>query len=214
MSLAARGLATAGREVQSALEADDLPGARRLLAWHLVSRDTSALSDHLVAAAAVESVAENTSDGVIAPLTWFAVGGLPAALAYKFVNTADAMLGYRDAEREWLGKTAARVDDLLNLVPARLAAVLMMVFGGRVGGIRVWWQDCRETASPNAGHSMAAAAGVLGIELEKVGAYILGAGQRLPAAGDIGRAVRLMWATTAGGTVLVAATAVIRGVLA
>jgi adenosylcobinamide-phosphate synthase len=203
-----RGLARAAVEVRQALAAGDLAKARRLLAWHLVSRDTAGLDESQVAAAAVESVAENTSDGVVAPGLWYLIGGLPAALAYRFVNTADAMLGYRDAEREWLGKIPARLDDVLNLLPARLTAVFMLLAAPLVGGrplraLRVWWRDARKTASPNAGHPMAAAAGVLGIELEKVGCYRLGAGERLPLAADIGRAVRLLYAVV--GLSLVAA---------
>jgi len=210
LTLSVRGLAAAAGEVRSALAAGDLPGARRLLAWHLVSRDTSSLDAAHVAAAAVESVAENAGDSAVAPLVWFAVGGLPAALAYRFVNTADAMLGYRDPDREWLGKCAARLDDGLNLVPARLTAALMLCFGWLDGGRfapawRVWWRDCRRTASPNAGHPMAAAAGVLGVELEKAGAYVLGAGQRLPCDADVGRAVRLLGLTVAGLLGLMAA---------
>lgn len=194
-----RGLASAALTVRDALVAKDLPEARRLLGWHLVSRDTSALDEAGVSAAAIESVAENTSDSVVAPWLFYLAGGLPAALAYRFVNTADAMLGYRDAEREWLGKVPARLDDLLNLAPSRLTAAFLLLAaplaGGRwLRGLRVWRADARKTASPNAGHPMAAAAGVLGVELEKVGCYRLGAGARLPEPADIGRAVRLLWA--------------------
>lgn len=192
-----RGLAKAASEVQRALAAGNLAEARRLLGWHLVSRETAGLDEARVAAAAVESVAENASDGVIAPWLFYLLGGLPGALAYRFVNTADAMLGYRDAEREWLGKIPARLDDVLNLLPARLTAAFILLAAPLVGGswfaaLQVWWSDARKTASPNAGHPMAAAAGALGIELEKVGAYRLGAGNRLAEAADIGRAVRLL----------------------
>jgi adenosylcobinamide-phosphate synthase len=212
VALAARGLAAAAGEVRAALDAGDRPAARRLLAWHLVSRDTADLTDSQVAAAVVESVAENASDGVVAPLFWFAVGGLPAALAYRFANTADAMLGYRDIAREWLGKVPARLDDLLNLLPARLTGVLILLLGGGSRrAVRVWWRDCRRTTSPNAGHPMAAAAGVLGVELEKVGAYTLGAGQRPPTAADIRRTVRLLWRVTATAGVLVVGVAGVRG---
>ena len=119
--LAMRGLGHAADEIKTALAADDLPG-RRLLSWHLVSRDTSTLDEAQVAGAAIESVAVNTSDGVIAPLFYYALWGLPGALAYRFINTGDAMLGYRDAEHEWLGKVPAWLDDLANLIPARLTA--------------------------------------------------------------------------------------------
>src|SRR6185369_4640061 len=102
LTISLRGLNRAAREVQSALDSEDLPEARRLLSWHLVSRDTSQLNEAQISAAAIESVAENASDGIIAPLFFFALGGLPAAFAYRFVNTADSLLGYHDDEREWL----------------------------------------------------------------------------------------------------------------
>ncbi|MGA7607491.1 MAG: CobD/CbiB family cobalamin biosynthesis protein, partial [Anaerolineales bacterium] len=104
LTVSLRGLDHAAREVQTALEKNNLPEARRLLSWHLVSRDTSQLDESKVSSAAIESVAENASDGIIAPLFFFAIGGLPAALAYRFANTADSILGYHDTEREWLGK--------------------------------------------------------------------------------------------------------------
>ena len=109
--IAWRGLMRAGAEVAGALDRGDLGEARRQLGWHLVSRDVSELDGGLVAAGTIESLAENSSDSMIAPLFWYGIGGLPAALAYRFLNTADAVLGYRDVEREWLGKSAARGDD-------------------------------------------------------------------------------------------------------
>jgi adenosylcobinamide-phosphate synthase len=202
MTLSTRGLAAAAGEVRAALDACDLPEARRIVNWHLVSRDTTTLNVSQVAAATVESVAENTSDGIVAPLFHYALGGLPAALAYRFVNTADSLLGYRDAAREWLGKVPARLDDLANLLPSRLTATIFVVaaaFAGEDarGAWRVWRRDGGTTASPNAGHPMSAMAGALEVELEKVGHYKLGAGQRLPAPEDVGRAVRLMRIATA-----------------
>lgn len=200
-TFALRGLAHAALEVREALARGDVEQARRLVSWHLVSRDTSQLTSTQVAAAAVESVAENASDSLIAPLFFYALGGLPAALAYRFINTADAMLGYRDAEREWLGKIPARLDDLANLIPARLTALLLLLATQLLGGPtwRTWWiwrRDARYTASPNAGRPMSAMAGALGIELEKVGHYCLGAGQALPEAQDIISAVRLVYGMT------------------
>lgn len=197
MAFSIRGLVRAGRAVQSALIAGDLSEARRLVSWHLVSRDTSSLSESQVAAATIESLAENTSDSIIAPLTFYVCAGLPGALAYRFINTCDAILGYRDQEREWLGKVPARLDDLVNLIPARLTAGLMIVAGTLLGSnpfraIAIWWRDHSTTASPNAGHPMSAAAGALGIELEKVGQYRLGRGLRLPEPTDISRAVQLL----------------------
>ena len=148
------------------------------MSWHLVSRDTAQLDEAQVAAAAIESVAENTSDGIVAPLLAYAVGGLPAALIYRYVNTGDSLLGYRDAEREWLGKIPARTDDLLNLIPSRVTALLFILL--RPQAWTVWRRDARLTASPNAGQPMSAMAGALNIELEKVAHYRLNAGARLP----------------------------------
>lgn len=202
MTFSVRGLTNAAGGVREALEAGDLAEARRLLGWHLVSRDTSVLSPPQVAAATIESVAENTSDGIVGPLLSYALGGLPAALAYRFINTADAMLGYRDSDREWLGKVPARLDDLVNLVPARLTAALL-ILGTALSGEdtgrawRIWRRDAGNTASPNAGHPMSAMAGALGVELEKAACYRLGVGERLPIPEDIRRAVRLMRIATA-----------------
>lgn len=195
-----RGLLNAGGEVQSVLASGDLPEARKRLSWHLVSRDTSSLNESQVAAATIESLAENTSDSIVAPLLAFAAAGLPGAVAYRFINTCDAMLGYRDPEREWLGKFPARLDDFVNLIPARLTALLLIAAGGLLmhsprRGLAVWLRDRRLTASPNAGHPMSAAAGVLGVELEKVDHYRLGRGCRLPDAADVSRVRRLLFTT-------------------
>jgi adenosylcobinamide-phosphate synthase len=207
-TLSWRGLRLAATEVEVALQTD-LPEARRLLNWHLVSRDTSQLDASQVAAAAVESVAENTSDGIVAPMFYYAIGGLPAALAYRFLNTGDAMLGYHDEEREWMGKAPARLDDLANLIPARLTALLLMAASAISGqdsrrAVQVWQRDSGKTASPNAGHPMSVMAGALDVELEKVGHYCLGKGQRRPTATDIGRSVRVMNTATvlAGGALI------------
>ncbi len=206
LTLSLRGLDRAARDVQSALEADNLPEARRLLSWHLVSRDTSQLDESKVAAAAIESVAENASDGIIAPLFFFALGGLPAAFAYRFINTADSMLGYHDEEREWLGKVPARLDDLLNFIPARLAGLFIVLSAPFCGASlsqawKIMWRDSSQTSSPNAGIPMSAMAGALGVELEKLDHYALGKGLRLPTSADISRARRILvvvvWVTAA-----------------
>lgn len=198
LTFSIRGLARAARQVADALRRVDLPEARRLASWHLVGRATADLDAPRVAAAAIESVAENASDGVVAPLLCFAVGGLPLAFAYRVANTADSVLGHRDRSLEWLGKVPARLDDLLNLAPSRLTALGFVLAAPGVGGrwtqaARIWRRDRGTTASPNAGHPMAAAAGALGVELEKVDHYRLGAGLREPDAGDIDRAVRLLF---------------------
>lgn len=208
-TLSLRGLVRAAHEVQQALAQNDLPLARRLVGWHLVSRQTSQLSRVQVAAAAVESVGENASDGIIAPLFFYVLGGLPAALAYRFLNTADAMLGYRDPVHFWLGKVPARLDDLANLVPARLTAMLIVLAALLWGeqprqAWAVWRRDARLTASPNAGHPMSAMAGALQVALEKVDHYCLGAGQPLPEASHIARATRLLYGVTVLGVAVLA----------
>lgn len=172
------GLSKASHDVEDALRAEDIQEARRILSWHLVSRDTSTLSESQVVAATIESLAENTSDGVIAPLYWYAIGGIPVAFMYRYVQTCDSILGYRDVEREWLGKISARTDDVLNLIPARLTAIVFVIL--RPQAWSVWRRDKSVTASPNAGHPMSAMAGALNVELEKVDHYQLNAGAPQP----------------------------------
>lgn len=195
-----RALLAAGGEVERALRRDTLPEARRLLAWHLVSRDTSGLTASEVAGAAIESLAENLSDGFVAPLLAHMAGGLAGAYAYRLVNTADAMLGYRTPELEWFGKAAARADDVLNMAPARVAAALVALAARAGGGatgraIGTALRDRGRTSSPNAGWPMAAMAGALGVRLEKRGTdagapplYVLHAAGRAPTVDDLARA--------------------------
>jgi adenosylcobinamide-phosphate synthase len=195
-----RGLTLAAKSVAQALSRGDLAGARALASWHLVGRPTEDLDAPLVAAAAIESVAENANDSIVAPLFYYGLGGLSGILAYRLINTADSVLGHRDPEREWLGKVPARLDDFANLIPARLTALMIILAAPGVGGLSsrafdIWWRDSRRTTSPNAGHPMSAAAGALDVELEKVGAYRLGEGLRPPEVADIGRSVRLLSAT-------------------
>lgn len=192
-----RGLYRAGQAVRGALARRDLESARALLGRHLVSRETSALDESQVAAATIESLSENASDSCLAPWLFYLAGGLPGAVMYRVINTCDAMMGYRDPDREWLGKAAARLDDLVNLVPSRITAWLIIAASGLLklspsGGARIWFRDRRLTASPNAGHPMSAAAGALGVRLEKVGHYCLAEEQRPPTARDILHAERLI----------------------
>lgn len=181
LTLSIRALFRAGRKVQEALERGDLSKARRLVGWHLVSRDTSQLSSLLVVAATVESLAENITDGLTSPIFFFALGGLPGAWAYRFCNTCDSMLGYRDSEREYVGKFSARLDDVLNWLPARLTGALIVLAAALSGenagnSWRTMLAQHRRTASPNAGWTMSAMAGALGVTLEKVGHYRLEGG--------------------------------------
>ena len=174
---ALRMLVASGRTVRLALEQRDLPAAREALA-SLVSRERAELDASLVAAAAVESLAENLSDSVVAPLLFYVFFGLPGAAFYRLVNTFDSMIGYH-GQYEHLGKAAARLDDALNFFPARLTAGLIVSLAPLIGGDaraawRIWRRDAGRTVSPNAGHPMAAAAGALGVQLEKVGHYTLG----------------------------------------
>lgn len=176
-SFSLRGLGRAARVVESALIRGDLSRARFELR-SLCSRDASALDEPLLAAAVVESVAENASDSFVAPIFYFALFGVPGALFYRAVNTLDAMIGYR-GKYEWLGKASARFDDLLNLIPARLTAALLLLAGKILGldlreGWRVLVRDGRRTESPNAGLPMATMAGLLRVRLEKQGCYALG----------------------------------------
>jgi adenosylcobinamide-phosphate synthase len=206
-ALSIRDLLRAARSVEHALERRQLRRARELLSWHLVSRDTSRLSASGGAAAAIESVAENVTDGLVAPLFWYRTGGLPAAYVFRLVNTADAMIGYRTHDLEWFGKTAARLDDLLAFVPARVSAVLIAsaaAIAGESGraSLRRAVLDAENTASPNAGWPMAAMAGSLGIRLEKVDHYVLNRDARSPRASDIRRARRVVLAAAGLATLI------------
>jgi adenosylcobinamide-phosphate synthase len=174
LCLARRSLKEHAWAVFHPLGAGDLDKARVMLA-RMVSRETADLSEAGIVRGTLESVAENSSDGVIAPLFYLALGGVPLALAYKAVNTLDSMLGYHTVRYEYFGKAAARLDDLVNLVPARLAALALIggawVLGccGRAyDGAATWriaWRDGHKHASPNAGYPEAALAGALGVRL-------------------------------------------------
>lgn len=201
-AFAVRGLDTAAREVGRALEAGRLDDARQLVGRHLVSRETAGLAAGEVISATVESVAENLTDSVTAPLLAYALGGLPAAWAYRVLNTADAMWGYRDARYERFGKAAAHLDDVANLVPARLAAATIAAGTALAGAdgrraVRVAWRDHARTESPNAGWPMAAMAGALEVALAKPGAYRLGDGSLPDTPEVIQRALRVFAAASA-----------------
>ena len=183
----------------------DLAKGRAAVAM-IVSRDTGAMDESAVARAAIESAAENMSDGVVAPLFWFAVAGLPGLLLYKITNTADSMIGYRTPRHEAFGWAAARFDDLLNLIPARFTAFLMAL---PHGGLRDWRgivADAGLHRSPNAGWPEAAMARALGIALSGPRAYdgrmqdfpfVNPKGRKPLLAQDIEAAVRVLWAVWA-----------------
>ena len=175
--------------VEQAL-ADSLPSGRAQLA-RLVSRDVTALDTAAVREAAIETLAENLNDSVLAPLLAWAMTGLAGAALYRFANTADAMWGYRD-HRRWGGAWAARADDVLSWVPARLTAAALWLTGRTLSPPADWSMLRREAArtpSPNGGWPMAAMALGLGLRLGKPGVYLLNAPGRVPAAGDVAAAV-------------------------
>ncbi len=164
----------------------------------LVSRDPSQLTPELATAAAIESVSENMCDSFIGPWLAFALFGVPGAVAYRAINTLDSMIGYH-GHYEYLGKAAARLDDLVNLIPARISGAFLVLAsavlpGQRAGRAwRIMWRDHGRTESPNAGWAMSGIAGALGVELEKVGHYRLGDPLRRLEPMDITRTVRSMY---------------------
>jgi adenosylcobinamide-phosphate synthase len=203
-------LAEAGRSVRLALEEHNLPAARHAL-QSLVSRERTQLTAELAGAAAIESLAENLSDSIVAPLLYYTLFGLPGAAVYRLFNTFDSMVGYH-GQYEYLGKAAARLDDALNLLPARLTALLIIalapLFGGnRLTAWQIWRRDAHRTASPNAGHPMAAAASALGLQLEKVGHYRLGDNDKAITASSVKQAEQMVWSI---GCVVVFLTAVFK----
>jgi adenosylcobinamide-phosphate synthase len=216
--IASRSLGAAARQIGAALEAGDLAQARSALP-SLCGRDPQDLDGPGITRAVVESVAENTSDAIVAPLIWGALAGPAGLSGYRAVNTMDAMAGHHSARYERFGKAAARLDDVANWVPARLTALLAAACSPTVGGQPgSTWQTARDYGpshpSPNAGWCEAAFAGALGIRLGGVLSYSgrtehrpeMGTG-RLPEAADIGRAIGLSRAVTASATALAAATA-------
>ena len=208
-TFAIRGLGRAARVVRDALAAREIGAARHGLR-SLCSRDPSALDEQQLVAATVESVAENASDSFVAPLFYYAVFGLPGAVAYRAVNTLDAMIGYH-GRYEYLGKASARLDDALNFIPARLTAALLLAAGALCGsdvrsGWRVLGRDGGTTESPNAGRPMATMAGLLRVQLEKLGHYRLGDASEPLTFSKIDDAWRivLVCAGLAAGAVLIA----------
>ena len=203
-AMALEALIEAGERVGDALGTGNLDEARRHLSRDLVSRETAVLDRSLCASAAIESMAENLCDSVVAPACAYLAAGLSGAWVYRVVNTADAMVGYRTEDLIWYGKPAARSDDLLNFVPARLAAVLIALaaptlppepLDARPSCLEILQRVPREagrTSSPNAGWPMAAAALALGVRLHKRGTYTLNAAASDPGPDDIGRAAALI----------------------
>ena len=190
--------------VATALEGDDL-GAGRSAVSHIVGRDTAALDAAGVARAAIESLAENFSDAVVAPVLWLAIAGLPGIALYKAINTADSMIGHRTERHAAFGWAAARLDDLVNLPASRLAALLLIAaaaLGKGASSVQAWntvWLDAPRHRSSNAGYPEAAIAGALGLSLAgpriyggvRVDDAVMGGGRWDPTAADIRRALAL-----------------------
>jgi adenosylcobinamide-phosphate synthase len=220
--LAEKSLVAHAREVHRALVVEGLAGGRRAVA-RIVGRDVAVLDEAGVARAAVESAAENLSDGVVAPAFWFALLGLPGILVYKAVNTADSMIGHRTPRHESFGWAAARFDDLLNLAPARLTALLIALAAWLVGcdgaaALRTAWRDAPKHVSPNAGWPEAALAGALALALGGPriygdhavdGAWLNAVGRREAVPADIEAAIRLVDATWLVMTAFAAAAALL-----
>ena len=166
--------------------------AGRTQLGRLVSRDVSQLSAAEVRESAIESLAENLNDSVVAPVFWFVLFGLPGAALYRFANTADAMWGYR-GRWEWAGKWAARADDVLSWLPARITALLLSVVAlpSPFLPLAAMWRESGRTPSPNSGWPMATMALVLGVRLGKPGVYVLNVPGRTPTPADLQRAVKL-----------------------
>lgn len=212
-TISAKSLAEAARAVMQPLAAGDLPGARGALSM-VVGRDTQGLSEPDIARGAVETVAENSSDGVVAPLLYMAVGGVPLAFMYKAINTMDSMAGYKSDRFIDFGRASARLDDVANFIPARLTGILAVAAAALLsatgaagyspdGAWAVFVRDRKNHASPNSGHPEAAMAGALGVRLGGESSYF-GVGSVKPYIGDkvselgpdkIADAVRLMLAT-------------------
>jgi len=173
--LAARSLHTESARVAAALLEGDLPAARHFLSY-IVGRDTDQLEETEIWRAVIETVAENTSDGIIAPLFWLTAGGPVVAMAYKAVSTLDSMVGYRNQRYLQFGWASARMDDLLNFLPARLSALLLIAAAplagcSASGSARITLRDRLNHPSPNSGHPEAAAAGALGVRLGGASRY-------------------------------------------
>ncbi|MBE9529145.1 MAG: cobalamin biosynthesis protein CobD, partial [Proteobacteria bacterium] len=203
-SLSIRSLGAEARAVLTALETEGIESARRRLS-RIVGRDTGALTKEEIIGAASETVAENTSDGIIAPLFYLAIGGPPLMIAYKAVNTLDSMVGYKNERYRDFGSAAARTDDIANYLPARLTAALMVILSfvlryDFMGALKTVIRDGRKHPSPNAGIVEAAVAGALNIRFGGPATYggvvtdkpYIGSGERRATAAELGATIRIM----------------------
>lgn len=195
MTFSIRGLSRAALQIKDLLIKDKCREARIQLKV-LVSRDAKGLRQSQIISATVESIAENTSDSIIAPLFYFLLFGIPGALAYRVVNTFDAQIGYH-GKYEYLGKFASRLDDIMNYIPARITALLLVISGFMVrrngwNALRIAIADHRKTESPNAGWPIAVMAGALSVQLEKISHYRLGTMERTIGQHTISESLHLM----------------------
>ncbi|HVP77244.1 MAG TPA: adenosylcobinamide-phosphate synthase CbiB [Thermodesulfobacteriota bacterium] len=191
-TLATRNLCDEPRKVIRALEQGDLDLARKEVGF-LVSRDTDHLNEEEICRALIETVSENTSDGIVAPLFYLVVGGPPFAMAYKALNTLDSMVGYRNDRYRYLGWASARGDDVANLIPSRLTALLFVISSfilrkSSGGAWRMTWRDGRKNPSPNSGYPEAAMAGALGVQLGGKNFYF-GRAEEKPLIGEPKRSI-------------------------
>ena len=191
-ALAARGLVQESTNVYKELKKPDLPGARKAVS-RIVGRDTAELTAEGVTKAAVETVAENASDGVIAPLLYMLIGGAPLALTYKAINTMDSMLGYKNEKYLYFGRVPAKLDDVANYIPSRLAGLLWVAAAALTGNSargawKIWRRDRRRHASPNSAQTESACAGALGVQLAGP-AYYFGEYYAKPTIGDVLRPI-------------------------
>ncbi len=204
-SFAVKGLIDAGKTVEEALDRGGLADARRAVG-RIVGRDTERLDRQGIIRACVESLAENFSDGIVAPLFYFMIGGAPLALCYKAVNTLDSMTGYKNEKYLYFGRASARLDDVANFLPSRLAAVFLIIAAGFPGynageAFRIWRRDRDKHESPNSAQTESAVAGALGIELGGgsyyFGSYkdkpVIGDGTRSAESRDIGRTAKMVF---------------------
>ena len=222
--IAAKALKAESMKVYQSLAAGDLPGARKNLSY-IVGRETKNLDEKGIVKAAVETVSENLSDGVIAPLIFISIGGAPLGMAYKVINTLDSMIGYRNEDFEFFGKFAARLDDVVNFIPSRISALFMIIGSVLTGGnakmaIRIYARDRRKHKSPNSAQTESVCAGALGLCLGGDNFYsgklvrkpTIGDDINTPVPGHIKAANRLMYVSAIIAAIaLAAASLVLKG---
>ena len=199
-TFAITGMGQYTKPIAAALKNNDLAGARKWLPY-IVRRDPNSLNERQIVSAAVESIAESTTDGITAPFFFFALFGVPGAFAYRVINTLDSMVGYKNAEYKNIGWFSAKLDTITNYIPARITAYLMVASAMLLGlnwreSWRILQRDKHKTSSPNAGFTISAMAGALNIQLEKQGCYKLGDDHGISHE-DIGKALRVMTLTAA-----------------